>query len=166
MQVLDELIKVAPQGPITGRLAELFPVVSSAGDAFQSIVKRIAPTLRAPGSGATSDIEYDGMFRSLPALRNRPEANAAISQIMKAKAAINVERSGIVDAYGRGEISAGEARNKIAELDKRSILTPELSQAIGDLGGEGGGPMQGAVVDGYRFKGGDPADPNSWEQVQ
>lgn len=166
MQVLDELIKVAPQGPITGRLAELFPGVSSAGDAFQSIVKRIAPTLRAPGSGATSDIEYDGMLRSLPALRNRPEANAAISQIMKAKAAINVERSGIVDAYGRGEISAGEARNKIAELDKRSILTPELSQAIGDLGGEGGGPMQGAVVDGYRFKGGDPADPNSWEQVQ
>lgn len=166
MQVLDELIKVAPQGPITGRLAEMFPGVSSAGDAFQSIVKRVAPTLRAPGSGATSDIEYDGMLRSLPALRNNPEANAAISQIMKAKAAINVERSGIIDAYGRGDISAGQARSQIAELDKRSILTPELSQAIGNLGGDSGGPMQGAVVDGYRFKGGDPADPNSWEQVQ
>lgn len=28
------------------------------------------------------------------------------------------------------------------------------------------GPQPGAVVDGYRFRGGNPADPNSWEKVQ
>lgn len=27
------------------------------------------------------------------------------------------------------------------------------------------GPQPGAIEDGYRFKGGNPADPNSWEQV-
>ena len=29
-----------------------------------------------------------------------------------------------------------------------------------------GGPTVGAVEDGYRFKGGNPADPNNWEKVQ
>lgn len=148
MQILDELIKVAPQGPVTGRLAEMFPGVSSAGDAFQAIVKRMAPTLRAPGSGATSDIEYDGMLKSLPALRNKPEANMAISQIIKAKAALNVERSGVIDAYGRGELSAGDARARIAEIDKRSIMTPELTRSLEGVG----------VVDDQAPQGVDPED--------
>ncbi len=143
MQIIDELIKIAPQGPVTGRLAEMFPGYSSAGDAFQSIVKRIAPTLRAPGSGATSDIEYEGMLRSLPALRNKPEANTMISEVIKAKAALNVERARIIDAYQSGQISAGDARNQMAEIDKRSIMTPEMRKALVGIGAE---PVE---MDGY-----------------
>jgi len=150
MAALDELIKVAPQGPLTGRAAEMFPGFSSAGDAFQSIVKRLAPTLRAPGSGSTSDIEYDGMLRSLPALRNTPEANAMISELMKAKAAINIERSRIVDAYGRGEIDVSQARTMIADLDKRSILTPRMRQVLNQIGGEAGS----TTTDGWQDMGG------------
>lgn len=135
-EVLDELMKTAPQGPISGRLAELFPGVSSSGDAFQSIVKRIAPTLRAPGSGATSDIEYDGMLKSLPALRNNPDANAMINQIMKSKAALNVERAAVVAEYGRGGITAGEARTRIGEIDKRSIMTPEMKSSLSGMSGD------------------------------
>lgn len=135
-EILDELMKVAPQGILSGRLAEMFPGVSSAGDAFQSIVTRIAPTLRAPGSGATSDIEYEGMLRSLPRLRNQPEANAMIGSIMKAKAALNVQRSEVITKYQTGDISAAEARRQMGDLDKQSIVTPEMKRALVGIGGE------------------------------
>jgi Mannosyl-glycoprotein endo-beta-N-acetylglucosaminidase len=130
MQLLDELITLAPQGPVTGRLAATFPGVNSAADAFTSVVKRVAPTLRAPGSGATSDIEYDGMLKSLPQLSSKPEANAAISAMMKAKAQINIERGNVVAQYQNGEISAKDARDRMKEINSRSIMTPELEAIL------------------------------------
>lgn len=133
-QVLGELMKVAPQGPITGRLAEAFPGVSSAGDAFQSIVKRIAPTLRAPGSGSTSDIEYDGMLRSLPSLKNSSEANQMILSIMQAKQQLNVKRAGIITDYQSNKLNIDQAREAMQQLDSQSILTPEIKTALEAIG--------------------------------
>jgi hypothetical protein len=42
------------------------------------------------------------------------------------------------------------------------LYTPQ----IGGPGQVQGGPQPGAVEDGYRFKGGNPADPNAWEPMQ
>jgi hypothetical protein len=136
-EILDELIKIAPQGPITGRLAQAFPGVSNAGTVFQSIVKRVAPTLRVEGSGSTSDIEYEGMLQSLPQLIARPEANAAIAEAMKQKAQINIERGAIIMAYQNQEIDANEMRRQLMALNRRSILTPSLRQMIGGMGSGG-----------------------------
>lgn len=152
--VLDELLKIAPQGPITGRLAEMFPGVSSAGDAVQSIVKRIAPTLRAPGSGATSDIEYEGMLQSLPALRNNPAANQMILQIMRTKADLNVKRAEIISQYQTGDIDAATARRGVAELDKVSILTPQMRSALAGIQGGPGAADSGPAPEGI--------DPKLW----
>jgi muramidase (phage lysozyme) len=172
MEMLDQLLSVAPQGPIEGRLAQFFPGISSSGAAAESIVKRVAPTLRAPGSGATSDIEYDGMLRSLPGLQNNPEANRAISAMMKAKARLNVARSDIITQYQNEEITAKDARRELSKLNSASILTPEIEATFDRLGidvrkpaDEGGAPLPGDVVDGYRFKGGDPRDQSNWEQA-
>ena len=133
MQLLDELITMAPQGPLTGRLAGAIPGVNSAADAFTSVVKRVAPTLRAPGSGATSDIEYDGMVKSLPQLSSKPEANAAISAMMKQKAKINMERGDVISQYQDGTLTASEARARLKEINSRSIMTPELKSILSGL---------------------------------
>jgi hypothetical protein len=134
---LDSLIGEVPSGPWSGRLAETFPEFSDPAAAFQSVVVRVAPTLRVEGSGATSDLEYDGMLKSLPRLRNQPGANRVISATMKAKAAINIERAGIVTAFQNEEITAADARRQLAEIDKRSIMTPELKAALGNVTGGG-----------------------------
>jgi hypothetical protein len=44
----------------------------------------------------------------------------------------------------------------IEESFKRSGTTPNIGQ----------GPQPGDIEDGYRFKGGNPGDPNNWEKVQ
>jgi hypothetical protein len=149
--VLDELLKIAPQGPLTGRLAAAFPGISSAGDAVQSIVKRIAPTLRAPGSGATSDIEYQGMLQSLPALANQPEANAMILSIMRAKADLNVQRADIITQYQTGEIDASTARKEIAKLDRVSIMTPEMKRALLGISSDGRTDFGGETSTGVQW---------------
>lgn len=164
--LLDELIKVAPQGPIIGPLAETFKGFNSAGDAFQSIVKRVAPSLRTPGSGATSDIEYQGFLDSLPALKNSPEGNTLINQIMKSKAAINKQRSDIVTAYQANQLTADEARKAMADLNNASIVTPEMRKALAGVGaGEpSSAPAVGTVVEGWVYNGGDPSLQSSWSK--
>jgi hypothetical protein len=166
MELLGQVIEMAPQGPIRGRLAAMFPGVSDAAGVFQSVVKRVAPSLRVEGSGAQSDIEYQGFLDSLPALQNRPEANRAIASFLTAKAQVNIERAGIVQEYQNGNISASEARKQMSELDARSIMSPELKGLLGGLDQPSDAPEPGMVENGYRYLGGDPSLPESWEEVQ
>jgi hypothetical protein len=135
MMVLDQVIEMAPTGPVTGQLAEMFPGVSDAAGVFQSVVKRVAPSLRVEGSGSQSDIEYNGFLQSLPSLSNRAEANRAISGMMKAKAGINMERASVIAKYQNGEASDVETRKALEEINSRSILTPEMNALLGGLGG-------------------------------
>lgn len=180
LDLLTEVLQYAPQDPISGRISQLFPGVSSAGAAAQSIIKRVAPSLRVEGSGSTSDIEYKGMLESLPSLVNYPEANTAIAGMMRAKAQLDVERGNIVRQWQNSDRSpeATQAmRNALMELDTRSIMTPEMRRVISGLSGAEpapaaapptgapAAPAVGTIKNGYRFMGGDPADQNNWERI-
>ncbi len=160
LEMLEQLSTMAPQGPIVGRLAGAFQGVSSAADAFKSIISRVTPSLRVEGSGATSDMEFNAMRDSLPALANSPEANRAITAMMRAKAQINIERAQIVRAFqnsDRKEAATIAMRAALGELDSRSIMTPELSAILGGLSGApagaapAGGGGQTVVIDGVRI---------------
>lgn len=146
MDLLEELAQVAPQGPLNSalntRIVGRFPGIGSfttAGAAFNAVVSRLAPQMRVEGSGSTSDIEFQAMLDSLPSLSNFPEANAVIIAMLKAKAAVDIERSEVVDAFGSGEISQKEARKRLTAINRRSILTPEMKGVIEKAIGAGGG---------------------------
>jgi hypothetical protein len=131
LEILAELSAVAPGGLIPGTLAGMFPGFNTAADAFQSMVARIAPHLRAEGSGSTSDIEYAGMLRSLPQLVNSVEARGVIIGIMQAKSRLDLERAAVVQRFQNRQISAEQARGTLAEIDNRSIMTPEMRTILG-----------------------------------
>ena len=138
LDVLQELAPLSPSGTVTGRLAEMFPEVSDVAALRESIITRVAPTLRVEGSGSTSDVEYAGMLRSLGSLRNSPEANQAIIGLMQDKARFNVERSNIVRKLQAGQIDPQEANRQIAELEQ-ALAIPQKVQNVLQLGGAAGG---------------------------
>ncbi len=138
LDVLQELAPLSPSGTVTGRLAEMFPEVSDVAALRESIITRVAPTLRVEGSGSTSDVEYAGMLRSLGSLRNAPEANQAIIGLMQDKARFNVERANIVRNLQAGQIDPQEANRQIAELEQ-ALSIPQKVQNVLQLGGAAGG---------------------------
>ena len=129
MELLDALA-TNPQGPVVGRIAQMFPGFDTNAAAFESVVRRLAPAQREPGSGSTSDIEYKGMLASLPQLINNPEANRLISAAVKAQAALAIERGKIVQQWQARGLTDDAAMLALSELDSRSIMTPQLQKMI------------------------------------
>ena len=146
LNILQQLAPLAPSGPLTGRLAEAFPEFNDVASLRQSIVKRVAPTLRVEGSGATSDLEFNAMLNSLGSLRNTPEANQAIIAVMQEKAKYNMDRAAVIRAYETNKINLEQANDQLASLDGQSRI-PAQVQLILDRyasAGEGAAAPSGA----------------------
>jgi hypothetical protein len=136
-----------PQGGISGALLQAFPVLqgfTSGPAALQSIVSRLAPTLRVTGSGAQSDFETDSLLRSLPRLGNMPEANRFIVQMMKDKAKLNMAMYNVITKWRTNQIDEMTMRTSLGKLYGQSVMSPELHEIINKIereqqGGGGGG---------------------------
>jgi len=114
LQVLFDLAGEAPTGAVAGRFAEMFPEFNDYSAVRQSIIKRVAPTLRVEGSGSTSDIEFEGMIAGLGRLTNSQEANKAIVGIMIEKNNFNIARARIITDFWE----SGADMSKLPEMNK------------------------------------------------
>lgn len=110
-----------------------------------------------------------------PWLGNLPGAGMATNAILKEMAAkqarINNPKGQVTDADFKAAEAGLPAINRLDSANAEIILNM-LMQAQGGQAAQQaqpqapqGAPAPGSVQGGYRFKGGNPADPNSWEPV-
>jgi hypothetical protein len=109
-----------------------------AAQAFQSIVSRIAPTLRVSGSGATSDFEMQQFLASLPAIGNMPGGNRIIANNLKKISERSVQEANIAAQVQGGDLTPAEGRKKILALGPLDLDLPTFSGP--PAGGPGGAP--------------------------
>jgi hypothetical protein len=83
---------------------------------WEAVTKRIAPTLRVPGSGSTSNIEYEGMLKGLGPLSNNPAAREAILDTFEASSRNEIERGRIASLLATDQISRTEAEKMVQAL--------------------------------------------------
>lgn len=137
LESLKELVNdpLLPEGALTGKLAQMFPsLAGSKAQAFEALVKRLAPTMRVTGSGSTSDREFESMLTSLPKLSNTREGNNLILEALFRKQQIMMKRGEIVNDWFTKKKTMNEAVSELMKLNKQSMLSPELKRQI--LGNE------------------------------
>lgn len=166
---LDQLLSGAPVGGgaalklIAGEYGIKTEGLSGL-QAAQALINELVPQQRQPGSGPMSDADLALFKQSLPRIINQPEGNRMIIQTMRGITQYQVKMGEIADAVANREMTAQEGRDAIRTLENPlDDYTKAVRQMENDEQ-DNGAPMSGAVVDGYRFKGGDPADPDNWEQ--
>ncbi len=83
---------------------------------YESITNRLAPTLRAAGSGSTSDIEFKGFQRAIGPLSNTPAAREMILDTFEAASRNDIARSEIASRLAEGQINRQQAEKEIRSL--------------------------------------------------
>lgn len=110
-----------------------------------------------------------------PWLGNLPGAGMATNAILKEMAAkqarINNPKGQVTDADFKAAEAGLPAINRLdsanAEIIRNMLMQAQGGQAAQQAQPQApqGAPAPGSVQGGYRFKGGNPADPNAWEPV-
>jgi hypothetical protein len=117
-------------------------------------------------------------FEELQAMRDASPTGGALGQVSEQENRLLQAIRGSLDQLNSGQNLAENlriVRESVAQLkalkaqqfdaDRRRVAQPQgqTAPAVAPPQ-EPSGPAPGTVMDGYRFKGGNPADPNSWEK--
>lgn len=101
--------------------------------AAQSMINRIAPTMRESGSGSTSDREMAQYVSSLPSFTQKPRGRALTNEMFQAKADIARQEQELINKLYSKEITPTQYAQKISKLRTQSLYTPARKAAINNI---------------------------------
>lgn len=138
-------------------------------ETFNALAKGAALDAMGGSLGAGfSNADRDFVLDQVPQLNNSPEGNALLIEVQRAMAKRKQEIAKLARDYERENerLDLG-FEDLLAEWgDANPVFTDEWFAATREkISVAIDGPQPGMVEDGYRFKGGDPANPDNWERV-
>lgn len=130
-----------------------------------AIQARLAPAQRQAGSGASSDRDVALFLRGLPSLENEGPTNKGIREDYERKYRAAIEKANAMQQYLQQHGNLMDFDSVWAQRQRKTSGSPKQAAAR-PAGSAQRAPMRGQVVDGFKFKGGDPANPASWEAAR
>ena len=122
------------EGPINEIMTNLFPNSNSPGAAYKSVVSQMLPQMRPPGSGAQSDKDIDVLRAGFGQLDDSPETRRFVLLTIQQKIDLEREKLSLISRYGlpaeEGGLGLIELNRKLMEIDSRSIMSPDLLNAL------------------------------------
>lgn len=130
---------IGTQGAVANVKATLGPYANALGikidglddiQAFSAIVSRLAPTMRPPGSGATSDFEFKQYLNSIPQLSQTAEGRKLILDQMRALNGYKTQVGDISEKMLTGEIDVKSGTEMIRKLGNPLTLWRKGAEAL------------------------------------
>lgn len=143
--------KAAEISTALGPFAEMFGIKIEGlkeAQAYDAIVSRMAPAMRIPGAGASSDFDAKQFLKSLPSLGNTPEGNALISDTFRGIQERKIKAAEIARRAQRGDITWQSADAEIAALGDPYSAFKEFQKNRGQGGDSDKTPTASAAAGG------------------
>lgn len=122
---------IGPAGATAGLKEALGPYAQAAGieikglsdiQAYQSIIKRLTPQMRQPGSGSSSNLDVQMFEKALPGLLMHPDGREMVLDVMRAGNDYEADKAAIAQAAlnteANGGISHAEAARRMRALEE------------------------------------------------
>lgn len=145
---------------------ESAPWYSPTAGLLGNILKDVGGTAAADVRALTDTVRANIGFDRLQAMREASPTGGALGQVTERELAFLQATLGSLEQSQSEEQllqNLDRLERVYGAVMKKAAAYPNAGQFGFDAPA---GPQPGMVEEGYRFKGGDPADPNSWEKVQ